>query len=85
MMSKEQFEKEYCTTCGSQRCPGIYDKEWSQGCLFWINENLEGLCRSCFNAGSCKDALKGLNMSECDSYINLAGYSSLAKETSFEN
>ena len=30
-MTKEEFEKTHCP-CGSQRCPGAFDKEWAEGC-----------------------------------------------------
>lgn len=33
-MTKEEFEKEYCDFCGTQRCGGVNDKEWREGCHY---------------------------------------------------
>lgn len=31
-MKLEDFEKEYCSVCGSQRCSGITDDKFFMGC-----------------------------------------------------
>ena len=31
-MTKEDFVKKYCNLCGSQRCFGIEDKDFREGC-----------------------------------------------------
>ena len=33
-MTKEEFEKEYCDWCCTQRCGGVNDKEWREGCIY---------------------------------------------------
>lgn len=31
-MTLEEFEKEYCQLCGTQRCGGVTDEEFRDGC-----------------------------------------------------
>lgn len=49
-MTKEEFKKEYCNCCGTQRCGGVNDKEWRDGCSYYrlfkdeleqLNKNME--------------------------------------------
>lgn len=39
-MTPEEFEKEYCSLCGSQRCGGITDIEFRDGCQHYTKEYL---------------------------------------------
>ena len=34
-MTKEEFTKKYCFLCGTQRCCGIDDEEFRQGCKWF--------------------------------------------------
>lgn len=38
MISYEEFERKYCSTCGTQRCEGVNDEEWRAGCLCYVQE-----------------------------------------------
>ena len=38
-MTKEEFNEKYCTVCGSQKCMGIFDEDWSEGCHTWKEVN----------------------------------------------
>lgn len=39
-MEQEKFEQKYCLMCGTQRCGGITDEEFRDGCPHYINEYL---------------------------------------------
>ena len=30
-----EFSEKYCKYCGTQRCGGVTDKEWLEGCKKW--------------------------------------------------
>lgn len=34
----QRFWHEHCTVCGTQRCLGVYDKEWREGCKLYKEE-----------------------------------------------
>lgn len=34
----QKFYHDNCEACGSQRCLGVYDKEWREGCEFYKKE-----------------------------------------------
>lgn len=38
IMTPEEFEKQYCSICGSQQCSGIADKEFREGCPHYSKE-----------------------------------------------
>lgn len=31
----EEFDKKHCQHCGTQRCLGVYDELWREGCTIW--------------------------------------------------
>lgn len=31
------LEQKYCKLCGTQRCSGMFDEFWREGCLFFVN------------------------------------------------
>ena len=31
-MTLEEFQEKYCALCGTQRCLGVYDEEFREGC-----------------------------------------------------
>lgn len=37
-MSKAEFEDRYCALCGSQRCGGVDDADFRNGCRYYIDE-----------------------------------------------
>lgn len=37
-MTYKEFQKKYCSMCGTQRCEGIYSKEWREGCKHYQKE-----------------------------------------------
>ena len=37
-MSEEEFYKKYCKYCGSQRCTGVNDYIFREGCPFYQKE-----------------------------------------------
>ena len=34
----KEFSEKYCYCCGTQRCLGVYDKNWREGCLLYKKE-----------------------------------------------
>ena len=40
-ISFDDFEKEYCRNCGTQRCGGISDEEMRDGCV-WYRQKVLG-------------------------------------------
>lgn len=34
----EKFHDEHCRKCGSQRCLGVYDEDWREGCKLYKEE-----------------------------------------------
>lgn len=39
-LDKKEFEEKYCSMCGTQRCGGITDEEFREGCPHYIEECL---------------------------------------------
>lgn len=39
-MTFEEFNEKYCMPCGTQRCGGIYDEVWREGCPRYREEIL---------------------------------------------
>lgn len=39
-MTPEEFEEKYCSMCGTQRCGGITDEEFRDGCPHYSKEYL---------------------------------------------
>ena len=37
----QKFYQENCEACGSQRCLGVYDEEWRDGCELYKKEFCE--------------------------------------------
>ena len=35
MMTLDEFDIKFCAMCGSQRCGGIYDEAYREGCKFY--------------------------------------------------
>lgn len=35
MMTLDEFEKRFCSLCGSQRCNGVDDEEHREGCEYY--------------------------------------------------
>lgn len=44
-MTLREFERGYCLLCGSQHCGGITDKEWREGCPYYIEEYQKSILR----------------------------------------
>lgn len=40
-MTLKEFEKEYCSMCGTQRCGGATDEDFREGCPFYIEKYSE--------------------------------------------
>lgn len=34
-MTLEEFEKKYCMMCGTQRCMGVHDEDYRNGCPYY--------------------------------------------------
>lgn len=34
----QRFQYEHCEPCGTQRCLGVYDKDWREGCILYLEE-----------------------------------------------
>ena len=34
-MTLNEFQNEYCKGCGTQRCGGVYDKQFRDGCEYY--------------------------------------------------
>jgi hypothetical protein len=37
----QKFYRDNCEACGTQRCLGVYDKEWRDGCELYKKEFCE--------------------------------------------
>lgn len=37
-MTLKEFEEKYCSMCGTQRCGGVTDEEFREGCLRYRDE-----------------------------------------------
>lgn len=67
-ITKEEFRKTHqCMYCGSQRCDG--SDEMMDHCWAFIQQNLQGLCKTCIRATWCEDARRFLDMMECNMYL----------------
>lgn len=51
----EEFRKRHCELCGTQRCGGVYDEVWREGCEYYQHEIL--------HQKTLKDILYGENRS----------------------
>lgn len=69
----EQYRKDHCNMCGSQRCDS--SREMMQACWPFRKANLQGLCISCIRARYCDEAIRWLDMKYCSEYLNVVGYS----------
>ena len=57
MMTLEEFRSKYCSICGTQRCSGVYDNIYRDGCKKLQSEfppNLVGVT-STYIKGECVD------------------------------
>lgn len=41
-MTLEEFQEKYCALCGTQRCFGVYDEEFREGCQHYREVFLHG-------------------------------------------
>ena len=69
MMNREDFRENYCLMCGSQRCDS--SDEMMNECWHFREENLQGLCRKCWHAHWCQEALRFLNMTGCSEFFQI--------------
>ena len=37
-MTLDEFQEKYCVLCGTQRCGGVYDEEFREGCEHYKEE-----------------------------------------------
>lgn len=52
----EEFKKRHCEMCGTQRCGGVYDEDFREGCEYYQHEIL--------HQKTLKDILYGEDKSE---------------------
>lgn len=36
----KEFYENHCKMCGTQRCSGVYDEDWREGCEYYVHEIL---------------------------------------------
>ena len=68
-MTRDEFRKQHCQLCGSQRCDG--SDEFMDACHKWREMNLQGLCRSCIRSLWCEEAARFVDMQFCTQYLKV--------------
>ena len=67
-LSREKMRKDYCYSCGPQRCDG--SDEMMNYCATFLQANWQGLCAHCVRALWCPDSRRWLDMKECSQFID---------------